>query len=115
MTNAKCLKCVSKQKSTNNCICNNERRCTECDNCEWCINRYQDGRCVPSEDFSKTNCPYSFASVPEEVEYQEQEFNSQDVEVHTDEPIILNLSIYKVIFVISVLLLLVILLIAFVN
>ena len=115
MTNPNCIKCVSKQNSPNDCICNNERRCAECKECEWCINRFQNGRCVPSEDYTKSNCPYSFSSITEEINHEEQEFSSQDVEVHTDEPIILNLSIYKIGFIISALLLIIILLLAYIH
>jgi hypothetical protein len=115
MTNPSCIKCISKQNSPNDCICNNERRCAKCQNCEWCINRFQDGRCVPSEDYTKSNCPYSFASISDEIKNQEQEFNKNDVEVHTDEPIIFNLSIYKIAFIIATLLLIIILLLAYIH
>ena len=43
MTNPACLKCTSVRNSPNDCICNNERRCDECNDCSWCVDIHQDG------------------------------------------------------------------------
>ena len=71
---------IKKQKKWNlqlksykdECVCNNERDCNTCSNCNWCIrffNRFINrrhsrnvvsGTCVPSSKFTSENCPYSF-------------------------------------------------------
>ena len=114
MTNPACLKCTSVRNSPNDCICNNERRCDECNDCSWCVDIHQDGHCVPSEEYNQNNCPYSFLTKPEDAKFSQQEYSSDDVELNSPEPIIFNLSLMKIIFIILALILLVILLITFV-
>ena len=91
MTNPACLKCTSVRNSPNDCICNNERRCDECNDCSWCIDIHQDGHCVPSEEYNQNNCPYSFLTKPEDAKFSQQEYSSDDIELNSPEPIIFNL------------------------
>lgn len=46
------------------CDKNGENRCGSCENCNWCIDKEENGNCVPSYRYTPKNCPYSFAPSP---------------------------------------------------
>ena len=59
-----CIDCLKlKNTNGNKCICNSEQRCATCNNCIWCIDNHENGKCVNDYDFNKKNCPYSFIDV----------------------------------------------------
>jgi len=115
ITGQKCLDCVKLQKSQNKCICNNELKCAACTSCSWCINREQTGRCVPNLEYNKNNCPYSFVNIPDKKNIKLQEYNKTPVKITINTPNILNLSIYKIIFIVLFIFLLMFLVIAAKN
>ena len=59
-----CIDCRNNKNSNGDkCICNSEQRCATCNNCVWCIDNNEDGKCVNDYDFNRKNCPYSFIDI----------------------------------------------------
>ena len=57
-SNPACLKCTDPnsiknyrvyQEENDDCGCNDEIRCSSCDNCKWCINKDYSGSCISKE------------------------------------------------------------------
>ena len=68
-----CVNCTGKIKEKdisgnpiyykNDCVCNDESVCNTYDDCKWCIDENLNGSCIPSSEYSESNCKYTASTI----------------------------------------------------